>query len=57
MDSQDNDFDSRNINELVVELSDAWRSENYCPEILPFRQELVDEMKTSLQQQQVSLIL
>jgi hypothetical protein len=41
------------INDSIEKLSDAWRTEVNAPEILPFKQELVDEMQQLLKNQEV----
>ena len=44
------------INDSVEKLYTAWRTEVNAPEILPFKQELVEEMQQVLKNQEVSQV-
>ena len=41
------------VNESIGILTDAWRTEANAPEILPYQEELVEEMQELLKNQQV----
>jgi hypothetical protein len=43
------------INENISLLNEEWRTEAHCPEILPFKSELVNEITAQLKNQQVTL--
>jgi hypothetical protein len=47
---------SNEYNDEVSELNNAWRTEVNCPELLPYKQALIDSMSTSLNSQMVNLI-
>ena len=49
-------FDPENLNESVEELINAWRTEIHSPELLSFKTDLIDEMKSLLQAQQVRIL-
>jgi GINS complex subunit 4 len=48
---------SNEYNDEVSELNNAWRTEVNCPELLPYKQALIDSMSTSLNSQMVNLII
>ena len=43
------------VNESVEVLMNAWRTEMNAPEILPYKEELVKEMKSLLSAQEVTM--
>jgi hypothetical protein len=43
------------INDSLSQLNDAWRTEANAPEILPYKEELVDEIRKQLEDQQASI--
>jgi hypothetical protein len=45
------------VNKGVAQLNDSWRTEVNSPEILPFKEDLVDFIKEQLEQQQVRFVV
>jgi len=41
------------LNENILLLQSIWRSEYHAPEILPYQEELVEQIKNQLEAQQV----
>ena len=52
--SQIDGFDNMIANESITKLSDAWRTEVNAPEILPYNEELVEEIREMLKKQEVN---
>jgi hypothetical protein len=48
--------DTSAINESIDMLSNAWRTELNAPEILPYKEDLVDEFQLLLNNQEVLLL-
>jgi hypothetical protein len=53
---EDDDGAAR-VNDSIQKLSDAWRTELSAPEILPYKDDLVEEMKEILKNQEVYAII
>ena len=51
--SQEDDTGGAVVNDSIEKLFYAWRTEVNAPDILPFKQELVDEMQELLKNQEV----
>jgi hypothetical protein len=45
-----------NINQLIIDLNNAWRTEVNSPVILPFHHQLVADVKEALLTQSVEII-
>jgi hypothetical protein len=43
------------LNDSIFTLSDAWRTEVNSPEILPYKEDLVDEIQELLKNQEVNI--
>lgn len=46
-------FNKEQLNDKVIRLQSICQTEQYAPEILPFQSELVDDIKKTLEDQQV----
>ena len=41
------------VNDIVLSLQRIWRTEVHCPQILKYQEEIVDELKSKVSEQQV----
>lgn len=53
-DNSDQQDDTSALNESIDILSNAWRTELNAPEILPYKEDLVEEIQLLLNNQEVS---
>lgn len=53
-DNSDQQDDTSALNESIDMLSNAWRTELNAPEILPYKEDLVEEIQLLLNNQEVS---
>jgi hypothetical protein len=53
-DNSDQQDDTSALNESIDMLSNAWRTELNAPEILPYKDDLVEEIQLLLNNQEVS---